>query len=333
MKWADGELVPNPSAQWRIDEGTREMLRSAVTEALEAGWSNDKLADALADSHAFSEQRAEMIARTETARADVEGNLAGYRALGVQRKQWLASEDACEDCEALDGQAVGIDDSFGEHGGFGPPAHPLCRCDLLPVLDDEDGKALKAWNPDQARDEQGRWAGDGGGIAGLASAAAENHESRQRHSLGAVGRSNVEAVAAELRLDLSGYQREASDDELRHALKSHGSTLKEVGRGQRALTSEDFKRLDAVTSKPDSVSNSEMSWRGLRAIVYEKEIGGERFHYVEAIDERAARVRFVSLRVHAPKKKRETPRGPLPCGRSLYARSVPRGSRILPLER
>lgn len=137
MKQVHGGMLPNPNAKWRIDEGTREMLRSTVTDALEEGWSNDKLADALADSYAFSDERAEMIARTETARADVEGNLAGYRALGVERKQWLASEDACEDCEALDGEQVGIDDSFGEHGGFGPPAHPHCRCDLLPVLEDE----------------------------------------------------------------------------------------------------------------------------------------------------------------------------------------------------
>lgn len=138
MKWVDGDLVPNPRAQWRIDDGTRELLRSTVTDALTEGWSNDKLADALADSYAFSDRRAEVIARTETADADVEGTLAGYQALGVQRKRWLTAPDCCDDCQQLDGTEVGIDEDFTAPDGeriSGPTLHPQCRCDVLPVLD------------------------------------------------------------------------------------------------------------------------------------------------------------------------------------------------------
>jgi SPP1 gp7 family putative phage head morphogenesis protein len=135
MKWVDGEMVPNPDAQWRIDEGTREMLRGDVRRALQEGWSNDQVAEALADSYAFSEKRALVIARTETARADIEGNLTGYRELGVAKKRWLTAPDCCDECHEIDGMVVGIDDEF-PGGVGGPPLHPNCRCDVLPITDD-----------------------------------------------------------------------------------------------------------------------------------------------------------------------------------------------------
>lgn len=136
MKWVDGELVPNPDAQWRIDEGTREMLRGDVRRALQEGWSNDKLTDVLSENYAFSDTRAETIARTETRKADVAGNLTGYRELGVKQKQWQAHPDCCAACSELDGVIVGIDDDFPNGGGDGANLHPNDRCDVLPVIED-----------------------------------------------------------------------------------------------------------------------------------------------------------------------------------------------------
>lgn len=135
MKWVDGELVPNPDAKWRIDEGTREMLRGDVRRALQEGWSNDQVADAIAESYAFSETRATVIARTETARADVEGNLTGYRELGVEKKQWITAPACCDACHELDRLVVEINAEF-PGGVQGAPLHPNCRCDVLPVTED-----------------------------------------------------------------------------------------------------------------------------------------------------------------------------------------------------
>ena len=131
----DGELVPNPDAKWRIDEGTREMLRGDVRRALQEGWSNDQVADAIAESYAFSDERASVIARTETARADGEGNLTGYRELGVEKKQWITAPACCDACHELDRLVVGINAEF-PGGVQGTPLHPNCRCDVLPVTDD-----------------------------------------------------------------------------------------------------------------------------------------------------------------------------------------------------
>lgn len=136
-KWVDGELVDNPDAQWVITDATREFIRADVETAMTEGWSNDELAAALSENYAFSDARAENIARTETAKADVQGNLAAWRASGVvQRKQWLAAPDCCDECQELDGEVVDMDDQFPNGGGDGAPLHPQCRCDTLPVIED-----------------------------------------------------------------------------------------------------------------------------------------------------------------------------------------------------
>jgi SPP1 gp7 family putative phage head morphogenesis protein len=138
MKYVDGELVPNPDAKWQITEGTREYIRSTVTQAEAEGWSTDQLSTALQDGAAFDENRADMIARTESGMADVAGNVEGWRASGVvDKKEWLAAPDCCDECQDLDGEIVDIDEPFPDGGGDGPPLHPNCRCNVLPVLSDE----------------------------------------------------------------------------------------------------------------------------------------------------------------------------------------------------
>jgi SPP1 gp7 family putative phage head morphogenesis protein len=123
-----------------LEDSTRDMLRETVGDALEEGLSNKQLADALAEEYAFSAERAETIANTETAYADVQGNLEGYKASGVvEGKQWIIAQDEfCDDCNNLDGVIVGLDEEFPGDGGDGPPLHPNCRCDILPVLIEED---------------------------------------------------------------------------------------------------------------------------------------------------------------------------------------------------
>jgi SPP1 gp7 family putative phage head morphogenesis protein len=78
--------------------------------------------------------RAMTIARTETMRASNEGqkqlwNQAREKGLlsGKEKKVWIAS-DPCDDCEAVDGEIVGIDEDFSV--GDEPPLHPNCRCTI-----------------------------------------------------------------------------------------------------------------------------------------------------------------------------------------------------------
>jgi len=78
-----------------------------------------------------AQQRATLIARTETLRAHNEGRKAFYREVGVKKVKWLTSHDerTCPECGALDGKVFGIDDAPG------PPRHPSCRCGLISVLE------------------------------------------------------------------------------------------------------------------------------------------------------------------------------------------------------
>lgn len=129
------EMVGANGGDYAIDDATREMLRGDIAQAIEEGLSNDDLADVLVDSYGFSADRAETIARTETAEADVQGNLASYQESGVQKKRWVVGDGCCDVCQELDGEEVAIDDVFSD-GSDGPPQHPNCRCDVLPVFDD-----------------------------------------------------------------------------------------------------------------------------------------------------------------------------------------------------
>ena len=85
----DGELIENPAAEWAITDGTRELLRAQVRQAIDEGWSSKQLSDAVQDSYGFSDQRAEMIGRTEIARAQEQGTLQGWKASGVVKGKIL----------------------------------------------------------------------------------------------------------------------------------------------------------------------------------------------------------------------------------------------------
>jgi len=71
-----------------------------------------------------AQQRATLIARTETLRAHNEGRKVFYRQVGVTMVQWLTAHDerTCPVCRLLDGKVFGIDEVEG------PPRHAACRC-------------------------------------------------------------------------------------------------------------------------------------------------------------------------------------------------------------
>jgi hypothetical protein len=117
-------LLPNPDPEWTISDATRDMIRSTVNEALSEGWSAQETARAIRENEGFSAARANTIARTEIAIADVKGTLEGWKASGlVAGKQWLTAPDCCDECQDLDGQVVALDEEFPEGD---PPLHPNC---------------------------------------------------------------------------------------------------------------------------------------------------------------------------------------------------------------
>lgn len=132
-------------------------LRETMRDGLAEGLSTDELADKIEEAWSgWSGWKSEMIARTESARALVAGEEMQWRQTEVvEAKQWSAALDACEFCLAMDGKIIDLGEDYIPLGGSaeaenekgetirleqnytavaGPPLHPACRCDLLPVL-------------------------------------------------------------------------------------------------------------------------------------------------------------------------------------------------------
>jgi SPP1 gp7 family putative phage head morphogenesis protein len=134
VKWAEqraGELIKG------VEETTRDRVKATVAQGLDEGKTNAEIADILEENDAFSSARAETIARTETAAADVAGNIIGWQESGVvDGKEWIVADAGeCDLCQAYAGTIVPLDEEFEEGD---PPLHPNCRCDVLPVLKDDE---------------------------------------------------------------------------------------------------------------------------------------------------------------------------------------------------
>ena len=129
-----------------------------VIGSLEGDFSIAKEVERLQTSYGFSIDRAETIARTESANAYHEGQIDTWKEAGiVKEKMFLKAPGACEFCEAVEkrfgvgGKGLKIDAPMvqggekiqGTNGGtFSPKfdsqgiVHPNCRCDFMPVLED-----------------------------------------------------------------------------------------------------------------------------------------------------------------------------------------------------
>lgn len=255
MRQVGGQWVDNPDARWRIDSTTRRAVNALVTQATQEGWSGDTLANALQAAPAFGEARAAMIARTECAFADAEGNLAAYRASGlVSRLQWQTASGCCPDCAALDGEQIALGQTFA-HGRGTAPAHPNCRCDVLPLLLDEEDTLGKGYNPRQPRDARGRFAGSGNtpftarqqrDFAAWAEAVSTRGY-KARHEFRQVGRlpARVMNDARVQALAPNGKKIRISDKQIQHALRDAKN------KRQAALQVADIRNLPNLLHKAD----------------------------------------------------------------------------------
>jgi len=121
--------------------GINEITRKAVVTTLLAGFTAEEGIPALQSRirsvmSEASVRRSRNIARTEVITMSNRGTVEGYIESGVvDGMEWLTSLDGRQDsiCEALNGVVVDLHKNFP--GGFShPPAHPSCRCTVVPVI-------------------------------------------------------------------------------------------------------------------------------------------------------------------------------------------------------
>ena len=150
---------------------------------------------------------------------------------------------------------------------------------------------LKVYDPDQRRDEAGRWSGGGGhrGIRRLL-----NRMGKQRgaargdnvgHVIGPV--ENHAAVLAKTGHDIAGYDRIIQSGAARHVLREHGNPMREARRKppQVAITPRDFERIPHIVRKADNISTKVRSKTAGRpsTVEYEATLGRYRYTYTEEV--------------------------------------------------
>jgi SPP1 gp7 family putative phage head morphogenesis protein len=106
-------------------------LGTALSDAIELGLDAESAA-VMISKHVASPSRALTIAITEQNRAMSFSTIERYKEAGLAKMEWAVS-DPCDVCAKNDGQVIIIGQTFAS-GDAQPPAHPHCRCVLLPVI-------------------------------------------------------------------------------------------------------------------------------------------------------------------------------------------------------
>lgn len=162
--FGDEAVVLTPKISEAISKNTKKLagemtrvttnkLRSTISAGLEAGEAIEDLEKRILASTAFSPARAEVIARTETVRAQGIAELEVWDQSGVVvGKTWYTALDerVCPWCAPMHGKTVTLKQAFFKRGDsitadgqtlnldyettVSPPLHPNCRCVLIPEV-------------------------------------------------------------------------------------------------------------------------------------------------------------------------------------------------------
>ena len=112
-----------------VDETTKQKIRDVLADAFQDPEATiESIAEDIDGTGIFNDYRAGLIARTEVARAQMQGSIGGWTTLGVEKVQSLPGLGACLECLKI--AARGPMD-IEEAADF--PWHPNCNCTLITV--------------------------------------------------------------------------------------------------------------------------------------------------------------------------------------------------------
>jgi len=121
-----------------MTEEIMQDLRQELERGIMSGEGIAKIKERVSKVFDVGENRAEMIARTETNRAENQGKLQGFKSSGEKfKKQWNTHFDdrTSEICKRLHNQIVGMNENFKDKQsgweGPCPPSHVNCRSSIL----------------------------------------------------------------------------------------------------------------------------------------------------------------------------------------------------------
>jgi hypothetical protein len=125
------ETVNADSYFKKFNKETIENLGTALSDSIAAGLDAEHAATMIA-RHVASPSRALTIAITEQNRAMSFGTIQRYKEAELEKMEWHVS-DPCDKCAKNANVQVIIGQAFPT-GNTQPPAHPHCRCVLLPII-------------------------------------------------------------------------------------------------------------------------------------------------------------------------------------------------------
>jgi len=122
-----------------ISETTHSMLADILAQGAAQGAGPDAIARDITNTLRsewpdLTAGRARTIANTEVNRAMSKATRETYARNGIEKQEWITSGDGrvCPVCEANEAQGA-VEEEFSSGDGQ-PPAHPDCRCALIPVI-------------------------------------------------------------------------------------------------------------------------------------------------------------------------------------------------------
>lgn len=115
---------------WSNTERLAETLNEELLHCVVSGEKTTRLKKALQDRFGVSYERANTLVRTEMAHIQTEAAKERYRQYGITEVEVLvdADERTCDICAELEGKKYPI------NGAMPVPAHPNCRCCVVPVI-------------------------------------------------------------------------------------------------------------------------------------------------------------------------------------------------------
>ena len=116
---------------WENVNQLSETLNEELVHCVVTGKPSGKLKQLLQERFNVSYSNADMLVRTELAHIQTQASQQRYRDYGIQQVEVLADKDErrCEVCGKLHGKRYNINDVMPV------PAHPRCRCCMIPVID------------------------------------------------------------------------------------------------------------------------------------------------------------------------------------------------------
>lgn len=116
---------------WQNTEKLVEMLNEELVYCVVNGQTTRQLKDKLQERFAVSYERADALVKTELAHIQTQASVQRYKDYGLKEVEILADEDErrCEVCGKLHEKRYAIGEAVPI------PAHPRCRCCVVPVIE------------------------------------------------------------------------------------------------------------------------------------------------------------------------------------------------------